>query len=98
MTQRLDFLIRKLNRMQDRSGSYKARLTSDDERDIVKHLRDYEHFIEQRILCSVSDSETRISKDNSERQRKCSERLVRSEQNPRQRVDISGVLKQNASR
>lgn len=61
MTQRLDFLIRKLNRMQDRSGSYKMRLSSDDEQDIVKHLRDYEHFIEQR-------------------------------------VDISGVLKQNASR
>ncbi len=61
MAQRLDLLIRKLNRMQDKSGSYKLRLSEDDERDIVKHLKDYEHFIEQR-------------------------------------VDISGVLKQNASR
>lgn len=61
MTQRLDYLIRKLNRMQDKSGSYKMRLSSDDEKDIIKYLKDFEHFIEQR-------------------------------------VDISGVLKQNASR
>ena len=93
MTQRLDYLIRKIKSLQDKSGGYKMRLSSDDERDIIKHLKDYEHFIEQRILCSVSDSETRKSEVNSERQRKCSERLDRREQNPRQRVDISGVLR-----
>lgn len=52
MAQRLDLLIRKLNRMQDKSGSYKNRLTIEDEQAIMLHLKDYEHFIEQRVSIS----------------------------------------------
>lgn len=54
MTQRLDLLIKKLIRLQDKSGSYKSKLFLNDEIDIITHLRNYEHFIDQRLETGIS--------------------------------------------
>ena len=49
MTLRLDILVKRLNNLKNKSGSFKSKMTDMDEADILKHLKDYEHFIEQRV-------------------------------------------------